>query len=409
MSSLRVLHVTGALAPRLGGPSKAAAEMCAALAATGVDVTLFTTDLDEQGRWSPLADPRVLDVPTDRSVLVDGVERRHFRTRWPSRFAFSPEMGRALRDRASEFDVMHVHSLYLYTTLVACREAGRRGVPYVVRPHGTLDPYLRRRHPLRKALLDRLAQRRHLDRAAAIHFTSEDERELVRPLGIRAPGVVVPLGVNLREFERLPAQGSFRARHPELAEKRLVVFLGRVTPKKGLDLLVTAFAAVVAAVPDAHLVIAGPDDDGYGRTVDRQLRSLRLRERTTVLGMLLGEQKLEVLADTDVWVLPSYTENFAMAAVEAMACGLPVVLSDRVNIHREVLAAGAGLVVGCEAGLVAAAIRRVLGDAELRRRLRHAAPELVRRAFTWEVAARRLVALYAQLTTRAGAVEAMTG
>ncbi|HSR25398.1 MAG TPA: glycosyltransferase, partial [Candidatus Eisenbacteria bacterium] len=366
-------------------------------------------DLDEQGLWRPLAAPDLLDVPTDRPLLVDGVERRHFRTRWPSRLARSPDMGRALHDRVGEFDVVHVHSLYLYTTLAACREARRTGVPYVVRPHGTLDPYLRRRHRVRKAVGDRLVQRRLLDGAAAIHFTSEDERALAAPLGLRAPGVVVPLGVDAGEFERLPARGSFRARHPGLSDRRLVVFLGRVTPKKGLDLLVRAFSEVAREVPDAHLVIAGPDDHGYAGTVERLVREMRLRDRATLAGMLVGREKLALLADTDVWVLPSYTENFAIAAVEAMACGLPVVISDRVNIHREVAAAGAGLVTGCDAGQVAAAIRRVLDDGALRCRLAAAGPALVRGTFTWTAAAGRLTALYADLAGRPGVVRAAAG
>jgi len=393
---VRVLHVTGALASRLGGPTRAAIGMCEGLAARGVEVTLFSTDLDEQGSWSPLRPPVLLDVPTDGPVHVRGVERRHFRARWPSRVAFSPDLARALRERMPAFDVVHVHSLYLFTTLAACHYAGRRRVPYVVRPHGTLDPYLRRRHALRKAVWDGLLQRRHLDRAAAVQYTSEDERELARPFGIRAPAVVVPLGVDPAEFEALPARGSFRALHPQLRGRRLVVFLGRVTPKKGLDVLVAAFGRVAAEVPDAHLVIAGPDD-GHGQAVGRMIDALGLRARTTTTGMVAGRERLALLADADAWVLPSYTENFAIAAVEALACGVPVVISDRVNIHRDVSAAGAGLVTPCDPAAVAGAISRVLGDDGLRERLRAAGPALVRRSFTWDVAVARLLSLYAEL------------
>lgn len=399
---MRVLHVTCAVAPALGGTSKSAVEMCEALAARGVQVTLFSTDLGELGRWSPLARPAALDVPTDRSVLVAGVERHHFRTRWPSRFGFSPDMGRALRERAAGFDVVHVHSLYLFTTLAACRAALRHEVPYVVQPHGVLDPYHRRHHALRKAVFDRLLQRRLLDRAAAVHCTSEDELALARPFGIRAPAVVVPQGVDPAEFADLPARGSFRARHPGLLGRRLVVFLGRLTPKKGLDTLVMAFARVAGTVPDAHLVLAGPDDRGHARAVGRMVAAVGLAGRTTMPGMLLGRQRLELLADADVWVLPSRAENFGMAVVEAMACGAPVVVSDRVNIHREVAGGGAGLVVPCdEAAALAGAITRVLGDGGLRGRLAAAGPELVRRRFTWERAADGLLTLYSGLAARA--------
>lgn len=398
--TIRVLHVSAALAPRLGGPSKVAVELCEALAARGTAVTLFSTDLGEQGRWSPLTAPERLDVATDRSTWIGGVERRHFAVRWPSRFAFSPDMAHALRNRMSEFDVVHVHSLYQFTTIAACHHARRGGVPYIVRPHGTLDPYLRRRHAIRKAIYDRLVQRGQLNGAAAIHYTSDDELELARPLGIRAPGVVVPLGVNLAEFADLPPRGSFRARHPEVGGRRLVVFLGRLTPKKGLDLLIRSFALVAAGRDDVHLVIAGPDDHGFERMVHGWLETGNLRHRATVTGMLRGTEKLALLADTDVWVLPSYTENFAMAAVEAMACGLPVVVSDRVNIHGEVGRAGAGLVVPCDPPAIGGAITRILDDAELAMGLGAAARDLVRRRFTWDAAASRLHHVYESLCER---------
>jgi glycosyltransferase involved in cell wall biosynthesis len=391
---MRVLHVTAALAPRLGGPSKVAVELCEALAARGTEVTLFSTNLGEQGRWSPFASPVLADVPTDRSTWINGVERRYFEVTWPSRLACSPDMARALHQRIRGFDLVHVHSLYQFTTTAAGHHARRWRIPYIVRPHGTLDPYLRRRHAVRKALYDRVVQRGQLDGAAAIHYTSQDELELARPLGITAPGVVVPLGVNVREFDPLPPRGSFRARHPGLEGKRLIVFLGRLTQKKGIDLLVHAFARLATEFPDAHLVLAGPEDSGFGRTVQGWVDSAGLGLRTTTTGILLGRQKLELLADTDIWVLPSYTENFAMAAVEALACGLPVVLTDRVNIHAEVSGAGAGLVVGCDAGELAAAIRRLLTDGELRRRLMAAGPALVRRRFTWDRAAQRMVEVY---------------
>jgi glycosyltransferase involved in cell wall biosynthesis len=182
------------------------------------------------------------------------------------------------------------------------------------------------------------------------------------------------------------------------------VFLGRLTQKKGIDLLVQAFARLATEFPDAHLVLAGPEDSGFGRIVQGWVDSAGLRHRTTTTGILLGRQKLELLADTDIWVLPSYTENFAMAAVEALACGLPVVLTDRVNIHAELSGAGAGLVVGCDPGELATAIRRLLTDEGLRRRLMAAGPGLVRGRFTWDRAAERMVEVYESTCERTGAI-----
>ncbi len=395
---LRVLHVTSGLAPRLGGPSKAALEMCQALAGRGLHVVLFTTNLDERGRWSPFAAPKVLEVPTDRSVHIGGLEIRYFPTKWPSRFVFSPAMASALRRRMREFDIIHVHSLYLFPTLAAAHYARRYGVPYIIRPHGTLDPYLRRRHRLRKMIYGWLIERRNLDSAAAVHFTSQDEADLVRPLGIKSPGLVVPLGVNTAEFEALPPRGTYRGLHPWLQGKQLVVFLGRLTPKKGLDLLVRAFAQVARKFPDAHLVIAGPDDEDFSADVRTWLKQAGVFSRTSMPGMLLGAEKLALLADADVWVLPSYTENFGLAAVEAMACGIPVVLTDKINIHREVSRAHAGLVVACQAEALAGAISDVLLNHSLRLHLSAAARRLVHSQFTWDAAVTELIAAYGAIS-----------
>jgi glycosyltransferase involved in cell wall biosynthesis len=306
-------------------------------------------------------------------------------------------MARELRRRVSEFDIVHVHSLYLFPTLAAAHYARRFRVPYLIRPHGTLDPYLRRRHRFRKFLYSLLIERRNLNRASAIHYTAQEELELARPLGIRAPGVVVPLGVNGKAFEHLPARGEFRRHYPSLNGKLLVVFLGRLTPKKGLDLLIDAFPLVLRQFRDAHLVIAGPDDEGFGPRVRQWIGKAGVENATTLVGMVEGDRKLALLADTDVWVLPSYTENFGIAAVEAMACGLPIVLSDKVNIHREVSEAQAGLITGCDPVQVAAAISQLLGDQSLRQRLGAAARELVAAKFTWDSAATSLVGLYREL------------
>ncbi len=365
-------------------------------------MVLFSTNLDEWAPWSRLSNPKTLEVPIDRSQSVNGVQIRYFATTWPSRFFVSPSMARELRRRVREFDLVHVHSLYLFPTLAATHYARRAGVPYIIRPHGTLDPFLRRRHRIRKGIYNLMIERRNLNQAAAIHYTAQDELELARPLGIRAPGVVVPLGVNPEEFASLPSRGTFRRLHPELEGKRLIVFLGRLTPKKGLDLLARAFALVAKACRDTRLVIAGPDDEGHGRLVRTWLKDAGVYEQTSIVGMLEGEAKRALLADTDVWVLPSYTENFGVAVIEAMACGLPVVITDKVGLHREVSAASAGLVVVCDAQELAAAIRRVLEDPVLPQQLSASAQELVRSQFTWDIAAKKLIRLYEVISASRG-------
>jgi glycosyltransferase involved in cell wall biosynthesis len=263
-----------------------------------------------------------------------------------------------------------------------------------MRPHGTLHPYIRRHHRFLKTAYNTAIERRNLNNAAAIHYTSVNEMREARTLQLRAPGVVIPLGVALEEYATLPVRGAFRQAHAELKDKRLVVFLGRLTRKKGLDILVEAVALLAGATENVHLVIAGPDDEGYGSVVRACISKARIEDKTTVIGMVSGRQKLQLLADADVWVLPSHSENFGLAVVEAMACRLPVVISDQVDIHPDVSNARAGLVVPCRASAVAAAISRLLGDDALRRAMGTAGGELVASRFSWDAVTDKLLATY---------------
>src|SRR5208337_4565752 len=307
-------------------------------------------------------------------------------------------MARALAGGIREADLVHIHSLYLFHDLIAGHYCRSYGVPYLVRPHGTLDPYLYRRHRWRKYVMEAAFENRNIRLAAALHFTSEEEERLARPYIGDAPGVVVPLGVDLREFQELPAAGRFRERFPEIGQKEIILFLGRINFKKGLDLLVQALARVVRKRRDLHLVVAGPDNDGWGVRVKGWLQQEGIADCATFTGMLLGEEKLAALRDARIFVLPSYSESFGIAVIEAMACGLPVVISDRVNIWREVEAAGAGLVVPCEAGQTATAMLELLDNPGLAGRLGQNGIKLVREQFQWTTVAITLEKTYKKLS-----------
>ncbi|MEQ8968475.1 MAG: glycosyltransferase [Azospirillaceae bacterium] len=389
---MKILHVIPSLGVQNGGPPKACLEMARAMRDRGHEVAIFTGwagDANDRGRPEDIPVPETLPG----TVTHEGMEISFFpNTRLPV-WAWMPEMSRALRARVAEFDVVHIHSLYLHTTKAAADACQRAGVPYIIRPHGSLDPYLINRSRGRKRVMEWLYQNRAFRRAAAVHFTAEEERRLATPYVHGARGVVAPLGVDLSAFDTLPAPGRFRNRYPELADKRLMLFFGRLHFKKGLDLLVGAFARLAADAPDLHLVIAGPDD-GYGEEVRGWIAERGLSDRVLFTGMLTGEDKRAVLVDSDVFVLPSYTENFGMAILEALCCRLPVVISDQVNIHDEVAAAEAGLVVPCDAGRVAEATARVLADPDLAARLVANGLELVANRYDWRAASANLEHLY---------------
>ena len=268
-----------------------------------------------------------------------------------------------------------------------------------MRPHGALDPYIHRRHRAKKAIFDLWFQDRMLAGAAAIHYTAEEEMRLATPFVGGAPGIVVPNGLDLSDYAHLPPRGSFRRLHPAIGERPIVLFFGRLNFKKGLDILTAAFGRLGERANEARLVIAGPDG-GYRAATEAFVDQAGIRDRTVFTGLLQGEDKLAALADADLFVLPSYSENFGIAVIEAMACGLPVVISDRVNIWREIVADGAGLATPLEADAVAAAMARLLADPGLRRTMGEAGRRSVARRYAWDHVAEALEAAYRAIIER---------
>ena len=307
-----------------------------------------------------------------------------------------------LRANMRQYDIVHVHGLYRFPPTYAAYRARKQNVPYIIRPHGNLDPYLYKQSS-RSLLLKRLWERwfdlPNLNGASAIHYTSEDERERAAFLKLRAPAFVVPNGLKWARFAALPACGAFRERLG-IGEAPLVLFLSRINFKKGLDLLVPAFARVRARYPDAVLAIVGPDNEGYGAKVRGWVAEHGLQACVRFVDHLQGEAVLQAYVDADVFALPSYTENFGMVVAESLACATPVVISDQVNIHAEVTAAGAGLVTRCDAGEVAEALCVLLADAPRRTAMGAAGRALVQRKWTWDVVARQLTAEYEKVIAR---------
>jgi glycosyltransferase involved in cell wall biosynthesis len=390
---MRILHVIGDLAPESGGPAKACLEMARAVARRGHDVAIATTDYSPTGgRTAPRLEPE-----PRLSVHVHPVGfPRVWLASWPLHQALPALVGAA--------DVVHIHSLYLFHSWVAGTQCRRLKVPYIVRPHGTLDPVIHRRHRWRKRVMELWFQEGVLRDAAAIHYTSAEERRLAEPFVHGAPGAVIPLGLDLADYAELPPPGSFRARHPEIGDRPILLFLSRLNFKKGLDVLIEAAARSIAAGLDAHLVIAGPDG-GMEAAARRWVGRAGLEGRTTFTGMLTGRDKLAAYRDAALFLLPSSSENFGIAVIEAMACGTPVIVSDRVNIWREIVADGAGLAAPPEAEAFASAILRLLREEPARQAMGRAGRASVAQRYQWSAIAAELERLYLQLARNRSAVD----
>lgn len=388
----RVLHVISSLDLRRGGPAMALMRLASAQAQRGLKVSVVSTYREGD-------DETAVEVMRDNGVHVQLVGPCSTRLSW------HPHIVPALKYLLPSSDIVHVHALWEEIQHQAARLARRAGKPYIIRACGMLDPWSLSQKWLKKQLYLALRMRKDLDRAAALHFTSQTECDLVTPLRLESPGIIEPNGVDLTEFAQLPAPGAFRSRYAQLADRPIVVFLGRIHPGKGLEYLVPAMAKLENQ--ESQLVIVGPDSRGYRSRVEEMIERLKLQDRVLFTGMLSGTERLAALADADLFALPSEHENFGIAVVEALAAGTPVIVSDQVSIHHEISSAGVGGVVPMEIDALAAELTRWLNDSEKRRLASERARLFVQERYDWIEIAGRWAEHYQRLARTQAASQAV--
>jgi glycosyltransferase involved in cell wall biosynthesis len=386
---MKILHVVPTYLPawRHGGPILAVHGLCKALAARGHEVTVFTTNVHGDG---------TLDVPLGEPVRIDGVEVRYFPVRPPRRLYFAPELRKAVREGIAGFDVVHLHSVFLWPTTAAARAAERAGAPYVLSPRGMLVPELMRsRSRWRKLAWMHLAERRTIERAAALHATSPLEAEEAARLGLSLPSVfVIPNGV---EPEPWTGNGSAPSAAVQgvLERGSFLLFLGRLSWKKGLDRLIPA----MARVPGASLAIAGNDEEDLRPALERLAREAGVAERIAFLGPVHGADKAALLHRAAFLVLPSYSENFGNVVLESWAAGRPVVVTPEVGLARTVQEIDGGIVAQADLGET---LRDLLGDPERLDAMGRRGAAAVRERFGWPAVAKEMEEVYDRLMMRKG-------
>lgn len=328
---MNILHVIPSLDPQRGGPMEAVRQLARAAQEWGDRTAVVSTDAPHaaflQGN------------PFDAIALGPTANN----------YGYSPRLVPWLRTHAREFDAVVVNGLWQYCGLAAWRALRRGPVPYFVFTHGMLDPYFKQAFPakhLKKLLYWTIAEYRVLRDARAVLFTCEEERLLARQSfrRYRAREVVTGLGTAAPSLQRASAMDAFLGAYPQMRGRRLMLFLGRLHEKKGCDLLLSAFADAARRDPRWQLVFAGPCADGLAQRLQAQARALGVTQSICWTGMVEGALKWGALHCAEVFVLPSHQENFGLAVVEALACGTPVLVSNKVNIWREIEADGAGLV-----------------------------------------------------------------
>jgi glycosyltransferase involved in cell wall biosynthesis len=359
--------------------------MAEAVASLGLEADVATTTANGRSE---------IDVPPGGVAVENGVRYFYFPRQHPKSWTFSLSLTKWLTVHAGKYDLFHVHALFSYPTLAACWLARRHAVPYILRPLGTLDPWALRFRAWKKAPYLRLVERRNLIAAAAVHAVSERERRAIEALGLPVRVVTIPLGVDLPAGEDRDQYGS--RVHQATNGTVNVLFLSRLHPKKGVELLLDAVGRLGQQHP-IHLSVAGEGDEAYVRSLkDRTIRD-GLGSRVTFTGFVAGAVKRRLFEQADLFVLPSYDENFGMAVAEALSTGLPVVVTEDVALANQVRAAGAGLVVPRDARALARALCTLVDDPDLRQRMGEAGRQLAKSEFSWSSVGQRLAALYREL------------
>ncbi|RYC70631.1 glycosyltransferase [Spirosoma sordidisoli] len=323
------------------------------------------------------------------------------RTPGISRFfrEFSGELYRFLQKHVRDYDVIHCHGLWHFGTLAPFMLD--RQVAKVITIHGVLDRWTYAQNNWKKRIMDTLAQKAYLRRADLVHINNTDEREdVLRYLGYQHPNVVIiPNGVKMSDFVSLPAKGTFRTKFGLPLDQKVVLFLSRLNKKKGLDLLLPAFRDYVRQHPGTVLALAG-SDDGYEAETRQFIEQNNLGDSIRMVGMLTGDDKKAALADADLFTLPSYSEGFSMAVLEAMAAGTPALVSDRVGFGEAIREHEAAGLVDLTPEGVRAGLERMLGNDALRERVRQNATNLLRTQYDIEIVAKRLLDEYSRVARK---------
>src|SRR5215216_1676968 len=376
---MKVLHVIPSVAERSGGPATAIVPMCRALTREGIEVLLVTTD-------DGLAE-------TNGDVFeYKGVPARIFRSQFGESFKYSRPLASWLNTNIRKFELAHIHAVFNHSSVAAARSCREAGVPYVIRPLGTLDPWSMTQKSLRKRLFWQVSGKAMLQRAAAVHYTSEAEKLSTEGLLGLNHGKVIALGI-----ETSIASGKLEEHFPELTRDPYVLVLSRLHPKKGLDVLIDAFESLVQSPEFSHwrLVLAGDGPNEYVSQLKRKVKA----EKVLFTGWLEGERKNAVLGRASLLALPSHQENFGLCVMEALSHSVPVLISPNVNLAAEIVSANAGWIAAIDKDALAGKLAEALADHnELAKRGRSG--KQLSQKYSWENVGMGLISLYGDILTQ---------
>lgn len=385
---MKILHISPSYYPavQFGGPIRSVHALNRALVALGAHVTVMTTNAGLRNRK---------DIPTGKALMTEGIPVTYYPYSGYEHYNFSFSFLRAVFREVPYHDVVHITAVWNFPVLAAGLACLWHGKPFVLSPRGTLyAETIAHRSAFIKKIYYRLVAGIPVRRASLLHFTTRDEADQVRKLfNLNNPFVVIPNGIDLE----VPDQAQPDSKYPEWEEMDYLLFLGRIDRKKGLDILLPAFAKVTEKYPDLKLVIAGPDNEGYGETIRNIANTLGISHALYFPGMLEGAAKWHAYQKARGFVLTSYSENFGMTVAEAMACLCPVVISDKVALAEFIRDADAGYI--CTTTIESASIQllNLLENPELAREKAQKARSIAAESFDIYQVARQFLQAYQQL------------
>lgn len=384
---MKILIVIPAIGSVYGGTSKIVIELAKSLVKQEIDVDLVTTTANGETE---------LDVVKFTWIKENDLRIQYFPYISWGDYKFSFTLTQWLFDHIKDYDLVHTNAVFSLPNLPAYWACQREKVPYIITPHGMLEPWVLAYKAFKKKIFYNLLEKPAINQASGIQVTGTSEKDNIKTLNLNTPLFLIPNGIFAKDFESLPSASLFLDKFPETKDRQLILFLGRIDPKKGLDLLAPAFAKTHQQFPNTHLVIAGPDNVGYLPTVKGYFEELGCLDKVTFTGMLTGNMKYSALSAASIYVAPSYSEGFSMSILEGMASGLPCIFTTTCNFP-EAKKAQAAKVIGVNQEEIAEALLWCLSNSEEATKMGDRARKFILENYTWDRIAKQLIEVYRQI------------
>ena len=384
---MKILVVVPALGSVYGGPSKSVVELTQALGNRGIDIDLVTTNANGSDS---------LDVPLNCWIAKEFYQIQYFPYWAIKDYKISFSLTKWLWNNVKNYDLVHTNTIFSYSILSAYWACQKDRVPYIVTPRGMLEPWALSYKAWKKRFYYGFLEKPALNRANAIQMLASTEAKNTESLNLKAPFTIVPNGIHRQDFEPLVSPELFYQKFPETKNKQLIIFLGRIDPKKGLDLLANAMGKIHDQFPQAHLIIAGPDNIGFLPTAKNYFSEAGCLDKVTFTGILTGKLKYSALSAAEIYVAPSYSEGFSMSVLEGMASGLSCVITTGCNFP-EAAELNAAYEVDIDADKIAHALTKCLQNSQEAKAMGERARKLILEQYTWDSIAAKLIDVYAAI------------